>query len=117
MSGPSPRYRHPRLLIDRNGGCEPTEADDIFALGTVVYEILTGEELYRGMARDAILDRLRQSLYPSLDFVSPAEVRSIIHKCWCMEYSTMSEVLQDWNSTRETIRRSTKNTCSSDMNE
>ncbi|RMJ13598.1 hypothetical protein CDV36_006698 [Fusarium kuroshium] len=73
---------------------EPSARDDIFALGTILYEINSGQLLWRDLDDGEIQSRFAKRQYP--EFVGmPAALRSIITRCWIGCYASVDEVAQD----------------------
>ncbi|KAK3358835.1 kinase-like domain-containing protein [Lasiosphaeria hispida] len=93
LAGPSPAYRRPTLVLppDAPGPCEPTEGDDIYAFGTVLYEMSEGALLYRAITRDSVLASFTAGLYPDLSSMS-ALPRSVVLGCWKCQYSSARRV-------------------------
>ncbi|KAJ5720682.1 kinase-like protein [Penicillium malachiteum] len=75
-----------------------TEIDDIFALGTMIYEISVGHLLYSDRSSREIQKLLRQHEFPDLDTVA-SNLQVIIRKCWSNGYQTAEEVVQDLEAT------------------
>lgn len=68
--------------------------DDIFALGTILYEINSGQLLWRDLDDSEIQSRFVKRQYP--EFVGmPIALRSIIIRCWMGRYASVDEVVQD----------------------
>ncbi|HSR96675.1 MAG TPA: protein kinase, partial [Kofleriaceae bacterium] len=63
-----PRYMAPEQTI----GETPSAASDVFALGIIAWELLTGRPLYRGNDLKAILDAVRRTDPPRIDRIVPA---------------------------------------------
>ena len=82
--GYASRYQRPCAVSEKLATA--TIKDDIFALGSVLYEISTGLRLF--------VDILKQR-YPNLAAVPEARMRTAILKCWNCEYETAEEVLHD----------------------
>ncbi len=74
---PKVRYTRPQLRL----GGEPDVKDDIFALGTVLYEISTGHTLYEGKSDKGIAELFRSHIYPDLQQLSPPGLGEIIRGC------------------------------------
>ncbi|KAK0710739.1 kinase-like domain-containing protein [Lasiosphaeris hirsuta] len=93
LTGPSPAYRRPTLLLppDAPGPWEPTERDDIYAFGTVLYEMIQGALLYRAITRDSVLTSFTAGLYLDLSGML-ALPRSIVLGCWKCQYSSARKV-------------------------
>lgn len=72
----------------------PNEQEDIFALGTVLYELNQGERLFEGMSREEIYVRLRDRRFPDLSMVS-LPLRGVIEKCWTVPGYKASDALKE----------------------
>ncbi len=70
-----PRYMAPEQTL----GEPPTAASDVFALGIIAWELLTGLPLYRGADLKSILEAVRQTEPPAIDAINP-EVPSEISR-------------------------------------
>ncbi|KAL5341417.1 kinase-like protein [Aspergillus crustosus] len=88
----SSRYARP--------GCEEDsiEVDDIFALGTILYEIQAGHPMYQDQPSREIEKLLRQKKFPGLGTVD-SQLRSVIEKCWSGGYRSADEVIIDLQRT------------------
>ncbi|KAL4951956.1 kinase-like domain-containing protein [Aspergillus filifer] len=71
-----------------------TKVDDIFALGTVLYEITTGHLLYADCPSKEVRSLLKQRTFPDLANV-PQLLRMVIQNCWANQCLTAEEVLID----------------------
>lgn len=97
----STRYTRPPRPITVTGdddSNDPTKIDDLFALGTVIYEIHDGHQLYAEKSSGEIRKLLRQRQFPDLETI-PATARAVIRKCRAGEYRSAEEVLRDLNCT------------------
>ncbi|KAF1962030.1 kinase-like protein [Byssothecium circinans] len=83
------RYRDPLCTREY-----PTEQEDVFALGTVLYELDGGELLFKGMSHEEVHMRLRDRQFPDLSRVS-LPLKSIIEKCWTMPGYKASDALEE----------------------
>jgi serine/threonine protein kinase len=92
--GYSSRYGRPGLENEDNA----IEIDDIFALGTLVYEITVGHRMYSDLTSIEVIRMVRRKKFPSLDNFDP-KLRSIIEKCWFSKYQSAEEVICDLNCT------------------
>jgi serine/threonine protein kinase len=68
-----PRYMAPEQTI----GETPTAASDVFALGIIAWELMTGLPLYRGTELKAILEAVRGMEPPRIDRLNPSVPRGI----------------------------------------
>jgi serine/threonine protein kinase len=69
------RYLNPLFDSDY-----PSERDDVFALGTVLYELDRGERLFDGKSDQKIRQCLCNKQFPDLSLVSSL-LRRVIKKC------------------------------------
>ncbi|KIV89099.1 hypothetical protein PV10_08703 [Exophiala mesophila] len=79
------RYLNPLFDTDY-----PSESDDIFALGTVLYELHRGERLFNERSDQEISRYLRNKQFPDLSLV-PSPLREVIEKCWTVTGYKASE--------------------------
>ncbi|KAK2789237.1 hypothetical protein FQN52_006329 [Onygenales sp. PD_12] len=77
----------------------PNKKDDIFSLGTVLYEFVRGERLFRGLSDEEVVRRFKEKRFPDLDDVS-MPVRGVIERCWNKDGYTASEALLSYTSRR-----------------
>lgn len=73
----------------------PTRVADTHALGTVLYEIFTGTQLYKDLSYDEIRQRATTRQYPDLYPIELPEVRDVIKKCWAEKYDSVEQILED----------------------
>lgn len=64
---------------------------DLFALGSCIFQIVTGNEPYQGLEDKDIEDKFEEQVFPELGNMLFAEV---IRKCWFCEFESADEVLQ-----------------------
>lgn len=100
-------YHAPELSTTQPG----TVGGDIYALGTILYEMLTGTPLYAGDTPEKIADQHAFSPIPSPRLLNPGVPRSIegiIIKCLQKRpearYRTAAELLTDLKSVRDALR-------------
>ncbi|WEW54623.1 hypothetical protein PRK78_000043 [Emydomyces testavorans] len=91
------RYQRPLPPDDKQ--LMTTKMDDIFALGTLIYEITVGHQLYPDKQSRDIRLLLRARKFPSLDNIPP-KVQAVIEKCWQEKYESADQVLQDLRLTQ-----------------
>jgi hypothetical protein len=75
--GAGVRYAKPQY----SGNPHSTAEDDIFALGTVLYELDCGKRLFEGQSSRDIYRHLRDLEFPDLSMAT-LPLRDIIKKCW-----------------------------------
>jgi serine/threonine protein kinase len=88
---PKSRYARPRL----SRGEKPDGKDDMFALGTALYEISTGKTLYQGKSDEEIAALFRSHTYPDLQGLSPPGLGDIIRSCWSERYTVAEQIVYD----------------------
>ena len=71
-----------------------TEKDDIFALGTVLYEISVGHRLYADKSDREINQLFQKREFPDLTSLGP-QMRDLIQKCWLDQYGDAEEIVRD----------------------
>lgn len=69
--------------------------DDLFALGTVLYEISFGARIFPDLTDKEIRNRFKHREYPDLHLITCPRVRGVIRKCWDSEYEKAEEALCD----------------------
>jgi serine/threonine protein kinase len=55
-----------RFFLPRNQDAESTIRTDLFALGSTLYEIMTGEQPYCDLADEAVEERFRHGVFPDV---------------------------------------------------
>lgn len=100
-------YHAPELSTTSPG----TVSGDLYALGAILYEMLTGTPLYAGDTPEAIADQHAFSAIPSPRVVNPGVPRSlegIILKCLQkrpdQRYRAAAELLNDLKAVRDALR-------------
>ncbi len=69
-----PRYMAPEQTI----GEPPTTAADVFALGIIAWELLTGQALFRGRDLKGILESVRKTRPPRIDTINRDVPKEIV---------------------------------------
>lgn len=72
-------------------GHVPTYADDVFALGSVIYFIVTGSEAYAGLADHEAERRFRDADFPETEGVM---LGSVVGDCWRGRFVNSGEVVR-----------------------
>jgi hypothetical protein len=85
------RYAHPiTLKLDH----VPVQEDDVFALGTILYEIFFEEELFHGLDDTQIRCNAAEDKFPDLSAV-PFPLRKVINDCWRVREYTASNAMAE----------------------
>ncbi|RSL48274.1 hypothetical protein CEP51_015657 [Fusarium floridanum] len=84
---PGPRYQSRAW----DPGYVPTELDDIFGLGSVLYFIMCGEEPYGNLDEDEVKSRFEKSDFPASNHLRHGEV---IQSCWHGDFADAKQVVQ-----------------------
>lgn len=107
MLSTSAFYHAPELSTTHLG----TPAGDIYALGALLYEMLTGTPPYAGETPDALADKHAFAEIPSPRTINPGVPRSvegIIVKCLQKKpedrYRSVADLLNDLKSVRDALR-------------
>ena len=100
-------YHAPELSMTQSG----TPAGDIYAVGAILYEMLTGTPLYAADTLDAIADMHAFAPIPLPRIINtgvPRSLEGIIIKCLQKKpearYRTTSELVNDLKSVRDALR-------------
>jgi len=80
-----------RFCLPRSWHEPSTVATDLFALGSTMYEIMTGRQPYEELSDDDVEARYRQRLFPSVGAVPCGEV---IMACWCGGIQSANEAME-----------------------
>jgi serine/threonine protein kinase len=84
----------------RYNRCRPVEgreacvADDIFAIGSLFFEILTGKPPYDDLDSTSVENLYENGVFPPLDGISP-EYAKIIDHCWTNHYTSIRDIEED----------------------
>ncbi|KAH7308561.1 kinase-like domain-containing protein [Stachybotrys elegans] len=84
-SAPGPRYQA-RLW---GQGYIPTEADDIFGLGSVLFFIMDGKEVFSGLDDEEIQCRFQRQEFPATEHL---QFGRVIYGCWTGYFLTAEAV-------------------------
>lgn len=88
----NPSHHLPR---DIDGSMPSTIQSDLFALGSTLYEVITGKPPYEGESDDAITQFYSDRLFPNVTGISCGHV---IIGCWQGSFMTAAEVLKDFHA-------------------
>ena len=78
-----------RYFLPRDPLSTPNERSDLFALGSVMYYILTGHDPYDTLSDDEVADRFSHGVFPNVCGFTYGDV---IYGCWTGHLSTAKEV-------------------------
>jgi serine/threonine protein kinase len=78
-----------RFFMPRGQDDHPTVQTDLFALGSTLYEIMTGEQPYRELEDGEVEERLRQGIFPRVKEVVGGDV---MRWCWSGTVNSADEV-------------------------
>ena len=101
-TGLTPAYASSRLLM----GGSPRASDDVYALGCIIYEILTGRHPYRRV--NAVEARRRAMTIPRIKSLSAARWQALtkaLALSTSERYSTVSEFVRDFDNQFGPIQR------------
>lgn len=84
------RYSFGRISSD----WEATFQYDLFCIGALFYEIITGKAPYEELNRVNVVERYKEKKFPSLDEIEPGYAM-IIGKCWRDKYTSIQELEAD----------------------
>jgi len=80
-----PRYRIPQSTISKLHLQEQVWRSEKFALGTLLYELLTGRTIIEGEFDDMVRDHNITGIFPSLTEL-PSPWPYVIYSCWSAEF-------------------------------
>lgn len=66
--------------------------DDVFAIGSLFYEILSCKAPYSDLDDETVIKRYQAHLFPSLEAIEPHSHAIAIEKCWGEEYHSIQEL-------------------------
>ena len=81
-------YRHP----DEKECAVPTIRCEIHALGSTMYEIITGKEPHHGLKKEVIAELLEREQYPD---VSKVHLGDVIRKCWKGDFECVDSIAKE----------------------
>jgi serine/threonine protein kinase len=81
-----------RSFLPRERTSLPTVATDLFALGSAIYEIVTGHEPYEELREAEVEERYMKRQFPDVDTVVAGE---IIQRCWMVGYESAQQIEHD----------------------
>jgi serine/threonine protein kinase len=81
-----------RYWLPRAFRAPSTVRTDVFALGSLLYEIATSEEPYKTHADDEAVEHFRQGIFPPTKDVL---LGNVIRACWQGEYDSARSVYED----------------------
>jgi serine/threonine protein kinase len=97
----SSAFESARFCLPRSWEAPSTVLSDIFALGSTMYEILTGLAPYEELADEEVELLFRKQQFPAVDGVPGGEV---ILGCWCCKFESALDV---WESMKAQVENCT----------
>lgn len=76
----------------KNFDSPPTIADELFALGSMIYEIWTTRQPYKDEERTVVTQNFKAGRFPEVGYL---RVGNIILGCWNGSYNMASQVVED----------------------
>jgi len=92
--GPEPRYSRYREYVE-GSVMEGSVLDDLFSMGSLFYEVLTGNTPYKELDSDEVSDLYQEHIFPSVDDIQPQGYGEITSKCWNEKYESILEMQAD----------------------
>lgn len=94
-----------RYFCPRDDECEATFSTDLFALGSTIYFIMTGHEVFPDIAYgEAGWDEKVRSRFSAGIFPEDSHACAhITQRCWRQQYSSADEVLEDLRSIEQEL--------------
>jgi serine/threonine protein kinase len=75
------------------GSDEPSQIADLFALGSAIFEMVTGSPPYENKSWSEVQGLYKQSKFPDVSGIG--HLGPIILKCWNQEYHTADAIVCD----------------------
>jgi hypothetical protein len=72
---------------------KPCVADDLFAIGSLFSEVLTGKRPYHDRDSTSVENRLEERVFPALDGINTDYAKII--SCWNGEYTSIRDIERD----------------------
>lgn len=89
--GPEARYCRGRPLYESDS----CVLDDLFGLGSLFYEVLTGYLPYKDTGTSEVIKRFAARIFPSLKCIRPGEFAEVINNCWNERYESIIDLQND----------------------
>ena len=78
-----------RFCLPRPWETPSTIATDLFALGSTIYEIMTGTQPYAQYTDEEVETFFREGMFPPVDGISCGE---LVKRCWHSEIHSADEI-------------------------
>jgi len=85
----------PRFCLPQHVDDDPTVQMDLFALGSTLYQIMTGEEPYPDISEEVVIERFSRYEFPSLLDIDCGDA---INRCWrgeCVSAQEIQDAIED----------------------
>ena len=86
------RCQHPKYE-----GQQPNVATEIFAFGSVIFEIATTKQPYESLPDSSVRKKFAEGCFP-LDMISASDVRDLVERCWRGKYGDVSTISKELSS-------------------
>lgn len=78
-------------FMPRDHAHDNTVESDLFALGSTLYELITGKEPYEGRSSESIENLFKEGVFPSVDELPLGD---LIMGCWIRKFRSAKEMLK-----------------------
>lgn len=89
-----PETRYSRYCLGSSHVCF---LDDLFAVGSLFYEILQGTQPYEDVESTEVHKRFESFVFPPLNCMRPDYFAEVVEKCWNTGYNSIVELQIDLN--------------------
>ncbi|PYH99364.1 hypothetical protein BO71DRAFT_475276 [Aspergillus ellipticus CBS 707.79] len=85
-------HQLPENRPSTSNGVTISEKTEIFAFGSTLYEMVTGDEPYSGKDESEIEDLYRRNIFPDITSIGP--LGPVIIRCWTSDFHHVKEVAE-----------------------
>ncbi|KAB8239984.1 kinase-like domain-containing protein [Aspergillus flavus] len=86
-----------------SNGIMISEKTEIFAFGSALYEMVTGNEPYSDKEESEIEELYRRNIFPDVTGLGP--LGPVINRCWTSDFHRMSEIVEYIEAKAQSCRR------------